>query len=601
MEENRELYRPNLELYEERHDSKGRPFLIALPDAEGVRHCFNCGDPLTARKKCYCLKSVELECHECGKAFFARCDRHIKGREFCSARCANSSPIRVVRTQETVKERYGVSTVLKLPENQAKAVKASQTDEAWGKRKATNRDRYGADFPAQNPELKEEYLRRQREKNGGKLAFNTEKQKITNRKRYGGDSPFSDPAVRSKAQETQRSNNDGKLGFNNDKQRATMMAKYGSPGRLGNPDELERQREKMLELYGVQTPCEYPQFLAKAMATIIERHGMLFGSGSVTSKTNSRFAKDIESRLGVKLSLEKQLDGVFFDLYSEEHKVLIELNPTVTHNSTKSFTCLRMGCPSDCRRHPPLRKSYHYDKSKIALKHGYNLIHVYDWDDSNAIEAILEAKLGVEQKKISARKMEMRRISQKEANSFLAKNHIQGASKGQAYCYGLYLENKLLAVATFSKARFGNKLQFEFNRYAVARGYRIFGGAEKMFKQFCAEASPDSIVSYVDFNHSTRASFLESLGFTLSHFTGPELSWTKKGSTKRIPATSLLKIGADRLLGTSYGPKAECGMNNEQIMLAEGWVKVYTAGNKVYTWHKSDKMELLNKQEVSKK
>ena len=50
--------------------------------------------------------------------------------------------------------------------------------------------------------------------------------------------------------------------------------------------------------------------------------------------------------------------------------------------------------------------------------------------------------------------------------------------------------------------------------------------------------------------------------------------------------TSLLSIGADRILGTSYGSKKESGMDNRDIMLAEGFLEVYTAGNRVYLWNK---------------
>lgn len=70
---------------------------------------------------------------------------------------------------------------------------------------------------------------------------------------------------------------------------------------------------------------------------------------------------------------------------------------------------------------------------------------------------------------------------------------------------------------------------------------------------FLASVSPESVVSYVDFNHTTQTGFLESCGFTYVKDTGPALIWHKKNQ-KAAPNTSLLRLGADRILGTSYGP-----------------------------------------------
>ena len=64
--------------------------------------------------------------------------------------------------------------------------------------------------------------------------------------------------------------------------------------------------------------------------------------------------------------------------------------------------------------------------------------------------------------------------------------------------------------------------------------------------------------------------------------TGPALVWSK--GDESVPETSLLRLGADRLLGTSYGSREESGLDNHGIMLTEGWLPVWTAGNRVFTW-----------------
>lgn len=140
-------------------------------------------------------------------------------------------------------------------------------------------------------------------------------------------------------------------------------------------------------------------------------------------------------------------------------------------------------------------------------------------------------------------------------------------------------------MATFGPARFGAKQQWEFLRYAVAPGVLVRGGAPYLFKRFLQEEQPQTVVSYVDFSHSTKQdSFLVSCGFKEAAPTGPALHWHNPVSGKHVAQTSLLKVGADRLLGTSYGPREVCGMGNDEIMVAEGFLPVYTAGNRVFLY-----------------
>ena len=50
------------------------------------------------------------------------------------------------------------------------------------------------------------------------------------------------------------------------------------------------------------------------------------------------------------------------------------------------------------------------------------------------------------------------------------------------------------------------------------------------------------------------------------------------GTMKRFSNASLIRIGADKLIGTNYGK----GTDNEQIALASGYQKVYDCGQGVY-------------------
>lgn len=123
----------------------------------------------------------------------------------------------------------------------------------------------------------------------------------------------------------------------------------------------------------------------------------------------------------------------------------------------------------------------------------------------------------------------------------------------------------------------------EFLRYAVKRGHIIHGGVERLWKNFLETYSPRSVISYLDFNHTTRKdNFLTSLGFREMPDHAQVLCWSKGSSL--IRETSLLTLGADRLLKTAYGKPRDAGLDNHGIMLAEGWLPVYTAGNRNFLW-----------------
>lgn len=550
------------------------------------KKCLICGDEFTPRRKDSVSCSTEKikECPVCGNSFSYICNsRGFK--ECCSIKCAAKNPERVKKTKETVLKKYGVSTVLNLPEIREKALKEASSENTIRKKKEIFLERYGVDNPAKNPEVKEKIRDTQSSQNGGKFAFNGDRQRETMAERYGGPSPMYSPEVREKVFKTQRERNSGKLSFNTEKQRQSMIEKYGGPGRLSSPEEMAIQMNTMRERYGVSTPCEYPEFKQKALDYIVANGGELFGGNSVISKMNRKIAETIEKNFSVKVEFEKHLDGKFFDLFIPERNLLIEINPTVTHNSTTPFACLISGCGGECSRHSPLEKGYHQNKSVIARKNNLNLIHIFDWNTEGDLLKLLDSRLISKPIKISAHKCSVRKIPQRDANGFLKDYHIQGASKGQSDCYGLFSSHgDLLAVATFGKPRYNRNFEYEWIRYSVCKGYRIHGGAQKLFSRFVKDVSPVSVISYVDFNHTTRKTFLDYMGFSMDGYSSPSLVWNRISDNRTVSQSSVNLIGADRILGTSYGSVKYSGLTNEDILLKEDFVKVYTSGNLLYSW-----------------
>lgn len=353
-----------------------------------------------------------------------------------------------------------------------------------------------------------------------------------------------------------------------------------------------QSKATFLERYGVEHALQHPDFILKSQETLSEglRSGRTTTYGGRISGLNFKLAERIKEVCGIEMKLEERVGDYSYDMGNAELKIAIELNPTVSHNSDLSFGCIMKKCSPagvECPQHGDkiTPRNYHFERAKNAKRAGWRLIHIYDWDDEQAILNFLSGKAKPGFLKLSARKLALKKIPQAEANRFLKENHIQGPGRKQTHCYALLTNDEIRAVATFSAGRFNSKATWEFNRYAVKKGVIIHGASSRLWHAFVADANPSDVISYVDFNHTTSpVTFLNSLGFEEKTPTGPALVWFRQKDKKRILENALLAKGADILLGTSYGSRKISGLDNHYIMRLEGFLPVNTAGNRVFFW-----------------
>lgn len=512
----------------------------------------------------------------------------------------------------TVKEKRR-----KKIENEHDGLDPSQTEEARAKRAATNQERYGHANPLASAEIRakatqtnverfgvdnpmksqagrELWLASMREKYGttNTLAAPGAKEKLraTSLKRYGTPHPSASEEVQDKAKNTLQArygtSSIGKLDWFREKVRKTSQDRYGVDHPMQSPAIQAKSQLTNLERLGVPFPSQNPESKRKAQETFAKNVKLEGFSHRRVSKLNIAFAKEIESKFGMPVALEAPFSGGAADL--EVGSILLDLNPTVTHNSAISLPCLIKKCGQPCQNHKARAQNYHFLRAQAALRDDVTFIQLYDWDEPENIVRFLSAKIAGSYKRVSARKLDLKEVTLKEANEFLSQNHFQGSVRGQSVCLGLYSDKEgLLALATFGPARFKAKAEYEWYRFAVKDNFIVHGGAGKLWKSFLSVNKPSSVISYVDFNHTTKQqTFLHSLDFEELRMTGPSLVWHSSLAKKRIPENSLLKLGADRLLATSYGSREDSGLDNHDIMMIEGYLPVYTAGNRVLLWTK---------------
>lgn len=179
----------------------------------------------------------------------------------------------------------------------------------------------------------------------------------------------------------------------------------------------------------------------------------------------------------------------------------------------------------------------------LEAQHAYGtkgILLVQLWEDiwlnkQDQVLSRISALLG-RNKKIHGRKTSVHQLHQKEADDFLVKYHLQGSVKAR-YKFGLFYEEELVAVATFSATRL---MKFkdpqyrsaELIRFASKAGITVTGGMTKLIKHYLTLLKPNDLMSYADRDWSLGNGY-EVSGFTLEQTQEPAHLWLDTESGKR--------------------------------------------------------------------
>lgn len=354
-----------------------------------------------------------------------------------------------------------------------------------------------------------------------------------------------------------------------EKSKSTMIDKYGKPYAMEVKQIRDKARSTLLERYGVDNISKYKDIIDKRKQTCINRYGVEAASllpeyrgipHNRISKINKKFASKLEE-LNIKYEFEFNIDKKSYDIKLCDSNILIEINPTYTHNYIVN--------QSNSER---LDKYYHRDKSKVAEAKGYRCIHIWDWDDWDKVIELIKPKTA-----IYARNCEIYKLNKDITDEFLNRNHLQGTCRGQSLLLGLVYDDELYHVMTFGKPRYNKNYDVELLRLCTKSGYTVIGGANKLFKFATEYMCIDNIISYCD-RSKFNGDIYERLGMKLVKTTPPQEVWSKEN--KKVTSNLLRVRGYDQLFGTNYGKYA----NNEYLMLLDGWLPIYDCGQKVFEY-----------------
>ena len=476
-------------------------------------------------------KDVQEKCQQTsleryGHRFYSQtdeCKSHIKEvmkEKYGGFTLEHQSSLRS-RYEETMMSRYGV-------------IAPSQSPEIVSKIKANNLEKYGVEWASSSKEVRD-------------------KIKKTNLERYGVECSFGSKEVQSKSKQT-------------------CIQKYGGPNAMCSPElvELSRQRfkEVMLGKYGADCSMRVPELKEKISNVMQERYGVPWyvltencrqHNYRSVSIPNQKFAEALRS-LGVETTFEYHIGHSPYDLKIVDSNVLIEIDPTFTHNCYDNIW------------HEPKNRESHLNKTKLADQNGYQCIHVFDWDSQESILSML-----VNKEIIYARRCNLIQIDKRTAEQFTNLYHLQGSCRGQDIAYGLVYNGELVQIMAFGKPRYNKNYDYELLRLCTRHGIKILGGPSKLFHQFTQDFPDKSVISYCDYAKFSGQVY-QNIGMNLHHISSPAKIWSKKD--KYITDNYLRQHGYDRIFGANYGK----GTSNEQLMLENGWLPVYDCGQKVFEY-----------------
>jgi hypothetical protein len=158
--------------------------------------------------------------------------------------------------------------------------------------------------------------------------------------------------------------------------------------------------------------------------------------------------------------------------------------------------------------------------------------------------------------------------------NFLNENHLQ-KDIGSTYNIGLFYNDNLVSVMTFSKSRFNKTFDFELLRFCNKQGVSIAGAASRLFSYFIKDRKC-SIISYSD-NQYGSGKLYEILGFTKHHIFSPSYFYT----TNYINFENRMKYQKHKL--SKILPIFDSELTEWQNMQNNGYDRIWDCGST--TWH----------------
>ena len=279
-------------------------------------------------------------------------------------------------------------------------------------------------------------------------------------------------------------------------------------------------------------------------------------------KTQAKLFTDIPTENKI-LNYRKLIFPQEVDIYLPDIKLAIEYNGLMFHSQGKSKYSIFKG----------VSKNYHLDKTNLVESEGAQLFHIFEGENLDIWTSIIKNKLGLNTK-IYARKCLVKEVSSQEARKFLEDNHLQGYANSKIRL-GLYYNEELVSLMTFSKPRYTKNYDWELVRFCTLKGYNVVGGASKLLSSF-RSSYKGSIISYAN-RRCSNGDLYRRLGFKEINRTSPGYYYFKENEMILYTRDRFQKHKLKDLLETF-----DERLTEEENMFENDYRKIWDCGNLVF-------------------
>ncbi|MFW5847626.1 MAG: DUF7487 domain-containing protein [bacterium] len=503
------------------------------------------------------------KCNVCGREIKWR-NRFTEGyQKVCSRKCMSLDKERIEKIKQTNLKKYGVSSVSqveKIKEKRKQTYKEKfgnenifESKEIKEKTKVTNLKKYGTEYVSQSDIFKQKLKENNKKKYGvnspNKLIEVKEKIKKTVIDRYGVDSVMKCEKIKNKNINTRTKD---------------TITRYKE--KLGNHIDVKYKNKKII----VKNQCElHPEYIIdktlfyyRVLVHNITNPCIHCNPVNYTTSIKENEIHEFLNKLGVKTE-KITINKKEIDIYLPEHMIGIEFNGLYWHSELFK------------------ENDYHINKTKFFKDKGINIIHIFEDEwvyKKEIVKSVIKAKIGLIDNKIYARKCIIKEIDNKTAENFLDNNHLQGSSKKSKYRIGLYYNDKLVSLMTFSHTFRGKKNTddntFELVRFCNKLDTNVIGGASKLLKYFIKTYNPYKIETFADRRYS-NGKLYEKLGFKFNNIIPLNYWYFNRGDGIRYHRFNFRK---SILVKEGYN----INKTEHEIMLERGYNRIYDCGNIKY-------------------
>lgn len=460
-------------------------------------------------------------------------------------RYGNENYNNIEKIKETCLERYGVENY-------------NKTDECKEKIKQTFLKNYGVEHYSQTEEYKEKFkdtcLKQYGVEHYSQTEEYRERVKQTSLEKYGVEHYSQIEEYRERVKQTSLE----KYGVENSKQRCFI-----------NLEDLNEEyfRNNLIkeDRFLVEECCLHFNFGPETANKYKKLFNITEPNKSNTCKTQQFIFNliNIENKIFNDHHLGKELD-----IYIPDYNLAIEYDGLMFHSEGNS-------------EHSMFRntdKSYHLEKTELCLKNNIQLFHIFEGEDLDLWLSMINSKLGLNNK-IFARKCIIKELKSSETVTFLNKNHLQGFCQAKINV-GLFYEDELVSVMTFSKPRFNKKYEYELIRFASKRNYTVVGGASKLWKYFVNKYNPKSVITYANRRFS-NGEIYKILGFTFLEKTSPNYFYFKPNEFNLYSRVKFQKHKLKNILEVY-----DESLSEAENMFNNNYRRIYDCGNLKFEYHR---------------